>query len=204
MSPADIVLLVAGLFFVIRGMIRGFSGEVISLIGAIGGFACAMKFYRPFAKVLSDNFGASRAASAIIAMLAIFFLIFIACALLEMAVKHAISKTNLTFTDKIFGGVVGLLKIYVLTLLVLIGGRLLAPVAGDAWMKESRALAAASFTWPAVSPVLKTLGVLPDIEAMQREARDYISKQGAPGALGSIAASGDVWTDIASMDLIFK
>jgi len=189
MSVTDIVLLLVGLFFIVRGIMKGLSGEIISLFGAVGGFACSIRFYTPFAAILTQNFGMSLLLSTILSMLAIFFLIFFGCALLEMSIKKVISKTNLTSTDKFLGAFVGFFKMYVISLMVLIGGIIITPMTGDEWMKESRVLSVASVTWPLVSPLLDKVGIIPDINAIQAEARDYVIRQASKSLLG---ASGDL------------
>jgi membrane protein required for colicin V production len=190
MNAVDIALLCVGLFFVVRGMMKGLSGEIMSLVGTVGGFTCAIRFYGPFAAILMENFGLSLLASTILSMLAIFFLLFFGCAMIEMSLKKVLSGTNLTFTDKLLGAIVGLLKMYVISLLVLIGGNILAPVAGDAWMKESRVLAVSAFTYPAASSLLESAGLLPNVIDIQEEAKKYIMRQAGESILGG--ASGDL------------
>ena len=174
MTAVDIILLAAGVFFLVRGIIKGLSGEVFSLVGTVGGFVCSIRFYDPFAEILIERFEASLLAATIISMLGIFFAIFFGCSLLDIVVKKIILKTNLTVTDKVLGGVVGFIKLYFLTLIVLIAGAITAPMTGDSWMKNSRVLSATSVTLPFVSPLLEQSGLMPDLAALQEQARDYI------------------------------
>ena len=176
-TAVDIVLLMAGAFFIVRGIMKGLSGEFFSLVGTLGGFACAIRFYDPFAAILIEKFGASILAATIISMLAIFFAIFFGCSLLDTVIKKIISKTNLTVTDKFLGGAVGFIKMYFLALIVLIAGAIVTPMIGDAWMKNSRVLSMASMTWPFVSPLLERTGLMPDVTAIQEQAREYIIRQ---------------------------
>ncbi|MDR3076978.1 MAG: CvpA family protein [Synergistaceae bacterium] len=189
MSAVDIILLMVGLFFVVRGLMKGLSGEIISLIGTVGGFVCAIRFYEPFAAILVEKFGASATVSTILAMLAIFSVIFFGCSMLEMGIKKVLSKTNLTLTDKFLGAVVGLFKMYVISLMVLIGGGIVSPMTGDAWMRDSRVLQIASVTFPYVSPLMERAGILPDFAAIQEDARNYITRQAGSAIMG---ASGDL------------
>ncbi|MDR3164015.1 MAG: CvpA family protein [Synergistaceae bacterium] len=189
MSFVDIGLLVIGIFFVVRGIMKGFSGEVISLLGTVGGFFCSIKFYGPFAAILMTNFGMSAVAATILSMLAIFFVIFFSCVMIEALVKKVIKKTNLTITDKTLGALVGLFKTYVIALLVLVSAFIIQPLAGDAWILESRVLSAVSITWPVASDLLDKVGLLPKIDAIQEQAREYIIHQ-AGRAMQD--ASGDI------------
>jgi len=183
MSPVDIVLLAVGVFFIARGLVKGLTGEIFSLVGTVGGFILAILYHEPFAEILSgEKFGISVLAATIISMLVIFFVIFFGCALLDTVIKKVIKKTNLTFTDKFFGGIVGVIKMYFVALTVLVAGIITEPITGDAWMKNSRVLTATSVTWPFVSPLLENAGLMPDVAALQEKARDYIM-QHAEGML---------------------
>ena len=94
-TVVDVVLLAAGLFFLVRGLMKGFSGEFFSLVGTIGGFFCAIRFYDTFADIFIERFGVSVLAATIISMLAIFFAIFFGCSLLDIIVKKLIVKTKI-------------------------------------------------------------------------------------------------------------
>ena len=208
MSFVDIALFAAGIFFVARGMMKGLSGEVISLLGTVGGFFCSIKFYGPFAAILMTNFGMSVAVATILSMLAIFFVIFFGCAMIETLVKKVIKKTNLTVTDKMLGALVGLLKTYVIALMVLVSGFIIQPLVGDAWIHKSRALSAVSITWPVASDLLAGAGLLPEIDMIQEQAREYIIRQ-AGRAIQDVsgdamiqALSGDVMLQVLSGDVM--
>ena len=45
MNTTDLVLIVLGGYFIVRGLFRGLSGELLSLISVIGGFYCVFTFY---------------------------------------------------------------------------------------------------------------------------------------------------------------
>ena len=186
-TAVDIVLLMAGVFFVVRGLMKGLSGEFFSLVGTVGGFVCSIRFYEPFSAILIQKFGASVLTATIVSMLGIFFIIFFGCSFLDVAIKKVISKTNLTVTDKFLGGVVGIIKLYFLTLIVLIAGAITAPMTGDAWMKNSRVMSVTSLTWPFVSPLLENAGLMPDVAAIQEKARDYIVRQAGSVLSGASA-----------------
>ncbi|MDR1508762.1 MAG: CvpA family protein [Synergistaceae bacterium] len=180
MSVIDIIMLFIGIFFIARGVFRGLSGEIISLFGTVGGFVCAIKFYGPLENILMERLGASVLVATIASMLAIFFVIFFGCSLLETGVKKVISKTSLTSADKFLGACAGVVKLYIITLFVLVGGAILAPVTGGAWdaaLARSRVMAITMFTWPLVSPPLERAGLMPDIGAIQDRARDYLTRQ---------------------------
>jgi hypothetical protein len=119
--------------------------------------------------------------------------------MIETLVKMIIKKTSLTATDKTLGVLVGLFKTYVIALLVLVGGFVIQPLAGDAWIHKSRVLSAVSITWPIASDLLDKAGLLPNIDAIQEEAREYVIRQ-AGRALRD--ASGDVTIPGLSGDIM--
>jgi uncharacterized membrane protein required for colicin V production len=178
-SVADIILTVIGGFFLIRGLFRGITGEVFSLAVSIGGFYCSLTFYAPFAGYLTEKLGTPHLAATAVSMAAIFLAVFLCCSLLDKIIKKILSVTQLSWMDKICGGVSGLLKLYVITLFVLVAGMIVSPLTGDAWIMKSKILIAASRTWPVVYPLLDSLGVLPDLAELQKEAKEYIERQAA-------------------------
>ncbi|MDR1885609.1 MAG: CvpA family protein [Synergistaceae bacterium] len=177
MNLTDAILLLAGSFFVIRGIFKGFSGEALSLVGVLGGFYCALRFYASVSGALSENFGVSPSVADMASMAGVFGVIFTGCSLVDRWLKKMLTKTNLTWMDKTFGAVTGFLKVYVIALLLLVSGMLLAPVAGDAWVRESRVLIATARTWPIVYPILDRAGMLPDLAELQQDAKEYVLEQ---------------------------
>ncbi|MDR1943387.1 MAG: CvpA family protein, partial [Synergistaceae bacterium] len=182
MSAADIALILIGCFFVIRGIFRGLSGEILSLLSVVGGFYCSMRFYASPAAFLAEKIGAGRLVSTAVSMTAIFFLVFGVFVGIDKIVKKMLSATNLSFADKTAGGISGLVKLYVILLLVLVAGMIMSPVTGDEWLRKSKLLTGAAYTWPIVYPALDGLGVLPDLAELQNEAKRYIIQQ-ASGSL---------------------
>jgi hypothetical protein len=132
-------------------------------------------------------------------MLTIFFIVFAVCSLADKAIKKLLSGINLTWVDKAGGGLAGFVKLYVISLLVLVTGMIVSPVTGDAWVRESKVLIVTARTWPVVYPALDSLGVLPDLAELQREAKEYIIRQAAGSLFGPdtdfgalLPRSGDV------------
>jgi membrane protein required for colicin V production len=213
MNVTDIVLLLIGGFFIVRGIMKGFTGEIISLVSTVGGFFCATKFYGPIAGILTEKLAISQIVATILAMLGIFFVIFFGCFYLELSVKKVLEKTKLTSTDKFLGACVGFIKFYVITLMVLIVGHLITPMMGDDWMKSSNIIVIADKTWPLVYPMLDKAGLIPDFESIQTETKEYVIRQAGSTLLGAsadlsgmmrnavIPVSGDVMGEDLSVDI---
>lgn len=176
MSVVDIALLAIGCFFIVKGLFKGLSGEVMSLAAVIGGFYCSLRWREPISDVISNTFGISGTGASIIAMLAVFLCVYIVCAVIRRLLRRVIKVTSLTWLDKALGAAAGLLKIYVVCVAVLIVGMLIAPVAGTSWFESSSVLSATASTWPYVSPMLESVGISIDTDKLQEEARGFIMR----------------------------
>lgn len=185
MNVTDVAILVLGSYFIIRGIFRGFSGELFSIISIFGGFYCALSFYSPIADALTKYLNISTLASTAFAMLAIFMLIFAVFTFLDKGTKKFLKGTSLSSVDKLFGAIAGFVKIYAVALLLLVAGMLFSPISGDAWVSESKTLIATAKTWPFVYPLLDRAGIIPDLAALQSEAQDYIMRQAGKRLFGT-------------------
>jgi membrane protein required for colicin V production len=204
MSIADMTFMIVGAFLVIRGLFRGASGEIFSLLSIIGGFFCATKFYAPVARMLSDNLGLNHLIATGLSMLVIFLVINIVCAVADKIIKKILDITNLSLADKLGGAFVGLIKLYFIALFVLVAGMIISPVTGDAWARDSKVLTVAARSCSFAYPVLDGLGLLPDLAELQREAREYIIKQAAGRLFGpgsDFGARIPASADISSADI---
>ncbi|MDR3331330.1 MAG: CvpA family protein [Synergistaceae bacterium] len=192
MNLTDIVLLLLGGYFIIRGVIKGFSGEAISLISVMLGSLCALKFYTPISGTLINELGLSKFVASSISMLAIFFAIFAAFAILDRGLKKALDGSSLSGVNKIFGALAGFIKIYLIAMTLLVSGMLLSPIIGDAWVRDSNVLIATAKTWPIVYPILDGAGLLPNLEDVQRDAGEYFMKQASHSLFDGGTDYGDI------------
>ncbi|MDR0616143.1 MAG: CvpA family protein [Synergistaceae bacterium] len=205
MNIADIALMIIGAFLMIRGLFRGASGEIFSLLSVVGGFFCATKFYAPAARILSESLGLNRLVATGLSMLVIFLAVNMICALADKIIKKVLNMTNLSLADKIGGAFVGLLKLYFVTLFVLVAGMIISPVTGDAWARDSKVLTVTARTLPVVRPLLNALGLLPDLSELKDEARSYVIRQAAGSLFGpenDFGARMLASADISSSDIV--
>jgi uncharacterized membrane protein required for colicin V production len=179
MNAVDLILFAAGGYFVIRGIFRGITGELLSLLSVAGGFFCALRYYKTVSGALASNFGVTPPLAAALSMLGIFALIFLVCNLADRALKKILNSVNLTWADKLGGALAGFIKTYVIAMVILISGMIAAPITGDAWARDSKALVLTARTWRLAYPLLESLGLSLDVEDIQREATDYITRQAA-------------------------
>lgn len=170
----DIFLLGLGAYFVIRGLFKGLSGEVVSLFAVIGGFWGALKFHGPVGEIISRVTGLAPMPSSAAAMALIFIAVNLVCLAMRIALKKAIDGTSLTWLDKALGAAAGLLKIYLVSLAVLMAAMVSAPLVGDQWVQDSRMLVTTAKSWQYVQPVLDGMGLLPDLSKAQDSARGFM------------------------------
>ncbi len=196
MGVADIALLALGSYFAIRGLFRGLSGELFSLIGLVGGFYCSLTFYTPLASFLTIYLDVTHLVSSALSMLAIFLAIYVGCTLLLKGIKTILRETSLTWLDKTLGVGAGVVKTYLIALVLLVAGMVASPIAGDAWVQESKALIATAKTWPYVYPMLDRVGILPDLDELQREAQNYILEQASRNLFESYGETSPTSADI--------
>jgi uncharacterized membrane protein required for colicin V production len=179
MNAVDLILLAVGGYFVIRGIFRGITGELLSLLSVAGGFFCALRYYKTVSGALTSNLGVTPPLAAALSILGIFALIFLMCGLADRALKKILTGVNLTWADKLGGALAGFIKTYVIAMVLLICGMIAAPITGDAWARDSKALVLTARTWNLAYPLLESIGLSLDVEDIRRGAMDYITRQAA-------------------------
>ena len=156
---AGIVLI----FFLYRGLVKGFSGEVIGLVGFFVASYCAWRFTEPAVELVSRYFGQNSLDPSIIAIIcgvSIFFLVEIIFTIIGYILSMLVKVTQLSFTDHFFGMVIGLLKTCFIVLIVYAVIVSLPGVVPENWTKDSYAMKGASYVWPYVRDFLESRGLL--------------------------------------------
>ena len=101
-----IVLAVIGVLTII-GLWKGMVKQLFGLLGVIGGYVLAMRFYQPCAKFLTSfHPGLAKA----ISFIAIFLACIIVVHLIGWAVGRLFAVSKLGFLNRISGGLLGFLK----------------------------------------------------------------------------------------------
>ena len=151
------------IFFLYRGLVKGFSGEVIGLVGFFVATYCAWKFTEPAVQLVYRYLGQNSLDPSVVAIMCgvgIFFLVEIIFAVVGYILSYLVKVTQLSFTDHFFGMVIGLLKtcfIILIVYAVLISFTGLVPAD---WMKDSYTMKGASYVWPYVRNFLESHGLL--------------------------------------------
>ncbi|MDY3869353.1 MAG: CvpA family protein [Pyramidobacter sp.] len=107
----DVVMLVTVLIFAIKGVFRGFSGEVFSLVGTVGGVIFALQYASLADELLKELFsGINPTLSWIVSLAGLFIAFSALCALLGTLLRSFLKMIWLSALDRIGGFAVGAAK----------------------------------------------------------------------------------------------
>lgn len=150
-------------FFLYRGLIKGFSGEVIGLVGLFVSSFCAWNFLDPAVDLVFRYFSHPALDRTIVAMIcavAIFLAVEIIFAVVGAILSYVVRVTSLSLTDHFFGMLVGLLKAGCIILFIYGVVVTFSPVFSTEWTKDSYTMTGASYIWPYVRDFLQARGIL--------------------------------------------
>lgn len=160
----DLSFALLGAFLAFRGAWRGFSGEVLSLAGTVGGCLVAWRFGPGFATILVNYLNLSLGFAVILALVVLFLAVVIGAAFLGKMVQALLRFTHLTVFDRLLGVGAGLLKTLLVLLLFYGGVLFFSPIFPIEWASDSRALDLASRGWPMVEKLFDKTGLWPSLE----------------------------------------
>ncbi len=109
MHTLDIIFLVLGIIFLVIGVKRGLSGEIIRVLAMVLGFVFAFVYYSDVVTFFSDIKTPLQVKNAA-AFVAIYIVVVLLILFLGWIIKKLINFTMLGWIDRILGGFVGLLK----------------------------------------------------------------------------------------------
>ena len=159
----DIVVAVILLFFVYRGFVNGFSGEIIGFVGLFVAIFCAWNFLDPAVDLVFKHFShpaLDRNIVSLICAVAIFFIVEIIFGIIGLILSYVVRVTRLSMTDHFFGMLIGVLKASFIILAVYAVLTALSPLVPTDWMKDSYSMTAAESVWPYVRDFMQSKGLL--------------------------------------------
>lgn len=158
----DIVLGVIMVFFLYRGLVNGFSGEVIGLVGFFVSTFCAWKFSDPAVELAMRYLDPSfdRTVLAIVCSVGIFFTVQIIFAVISLILSFLVKVTKLSVTDHVCGMIVGFLKACFITLLIYAFLITFPKMLPTKWMSDSWFMKAAGYIWPPIRNLLQEHGII--------------------------------------------
>jgi len=147
-------------FFVVRGGMRGLTGEIISLLGVVVSAFMGWTFYQPMSTVVLHYFPEwNPTITELVCAVVIFIVISLSFATLSKMIRFVVRMANLTFLDYVMGAVCGALRTFVLVLFIY-GVVAMFPVIPGDWMEDSMVMQGASAVWPSVLEVLINSGLI--------------------------------------------
>jgi membrane protein required for colicin V production len=136
MNILDIIILILLIFLVVRGVMRGFVGEVASLAGVILGFWFAIQYMTPLTAYLKPHFP-NISILPIMSFVLIFLTLLVACNLVGWGLRVLFKKTALGWIDRILGGGLAVLKGVLIAYFAIVVLTIYLP-AGTPFVSQSR------------------------------------------------------------------
>jgi membrane protein required for colicin V production len=115
----DIICAVLAVILVVRCMLRGFIGEIMSMASVVLGILAAIFLYKNGAAFIRANWIEMKVVPEILAFAAIFLVVFLFVRIVEFFLKDIINAINLHGLDRLLGMFFGLLEAFVLICLIL-------------------------------------------------------------------------------------
>lgn len=159
----DCILGIILIFFLYRGLVNGFSGEVIGLVGFFVSTFCAWKFCDPAVEIALryiDDPSFDRNILSLACSLGIFFAVQIIFAVIGFILSWMVKVTQLSVTDHVFGMIVGFIKAAFITLIVYALLSSFPKLIPTEWMSESWFMKGASYVWPPIRDLLQEHGII--------------------------------------------
>jgi len=119
MNILDMIIIGAMIFFIVRGIWRGFFKEMGSLAGVILGIWLAIKLQHQLTSFLKSHLSSGRFLS-LISFAGIFFVVLVGCNLAAWGLKTLVKKAFLGWADRGLGAALAILKGIILTYLVIV------------------------------------------------------------------------------------
>jgi len=148
-------------FFVVRGAMRGFTGEIVSLLGLIASVLCGWRFARPLSVEALRYFpDLSPTATELACAVILFMGVSLAFAVVSKILRVLVRAANLSFLDHVMGAVSGGARAFIVVLFIYGVVSIFSPVLPSEWMEDSVAMKGASAAWPTVYKVMTDNGWL--------------------------------------------
>ncbi|MDR1389766.1 MAG: CvpA family protein [Treponema sp.] len=119
-SPLDLAFFILLALLTLRGFLKGFTGEFISLASFVLGLIGALFFFKNGGAFLRTNYLAMPVLPEILAFIAVFLVVFIAGKIVEKILSDIIDKLNLEKLDKGLGLFLGLAEALALVSVVVL------------------------------------------------------------------------------------
>ena len=159
----DGVMAVVLIFFMYRGIKRGFSGEIIGLVGLTVGIFCALNFLEPAVNLFFKYINAPSLDKNIVSLIcavAIFFAVEIVFAFIGAVLSYLVKVTKLSLMDHFFGMLIGIIKTAFIVIFIYAVMSMFSNVLPSDWIEDSYCMKGAKIVWPYCRDVLQSHGIL--------------------------------------------
>ncbi len=170
----DIFFAILALYFIVRGLFRGFVGEVVALAGFLASFYFSFQYSGALGRFIAETTGINGYAAQAVAGVVIWLSISMLAAVARMVLKSVIRAVSLGGIDKLLGLFSGAMKTLLAVFAIMTAGILLAPVANPAWMSDSEVLRCAGGYWPGFRAALIGLRIVPSDTSLPDGTLDEI------------------------------
>jgi membrane protein required for colicin V production len=110
LSKVDIILIIILVVGAVAGYKKGFLSELFTLLGIILGVLAGFKLMGAAMLMLDERYDINEHVLPYVAFAVVFLIVVIGVTLLGKAFKTSLEKTVLGSADKLFGGILGILK----------------------------------------------------------------------------------------------
>jgi membrane protein required for colicin V production len=111
MNILDWVLIFAGAFWVLRGLLRGAISQIIGVAGILTGFLVASHQYQPVGYFITMQFPSiSATAAGPLSFILLFLLTWFSIAVAGFWIARVLRNAGLGFLDRLWGGIIGFCK----------------------------------------------------------------------------------------------
>ena len=151
------------IFFMYRGIKRGFSGEIIGIVGLTVGIFCALNFLEPAVNLFFKYINAPSLDKNIVSLIcavAIFFAVEIVFALIGAVLSYLVKVTKLSLMDHFFGMLIGIIKTAFIVIFIYAVMSMFSNVLPSDWVNDSYCMKGAKIVWPYCRDVLQSHGIL--------------------------------------------
>jgi len=146
-------------FFVVRGVIRGLTGEIVSLLGLVASVLCGWSFAAPMSVEVQKYFPTwGPTVTELVCSIVIFMCVSLAFAVISKIVQALVKAAKLTFLDHAMGAFTGGLRTFVLVLFIYGVVSIFSPLIPSEWMKSSVTMKGVSVVWPTVFKIMTDNG----------------------------------------------
>ena len=120
LTPLDVLMVLIIVFFLVLGVYRGLFREIMSLVGYIAGVYLAAHYYSPLAKWALRWFPSFPSLVYIFSFFIILVGVVLLTGILGVIFRKLVIIGDLRITDRILGGIFGLIKAFLINAFIVI------------------------------------------------------------------------------------